>query len=95
MAWPSLVLLEETTFSCELMGRSTRRASHVQANEIARVRRRFYICMWSAYCSIVGISTLVAIVRFLLGEDGSLHHFISTTSNHLVLVSKSTLEQNR
>ncbi len=59
----------------------------VQANEISRVRRRFYISMWSLYCSIVGISTLVAVVRFLLGEDGTLHHFISTTSNHLVLVS--------
>lgn len=59
----------------------------MQANEIMQVRRRFYICMWLVYCGIVGISTLVAAIRFLLGEDGTLHHFISTTSNHLVLVS--------
>ena len=58
----------------------------LQANETARVRQNFYICMWCLYCSVVGISTIVAVVRFVLGEDGSLHHFISTTSNHLVLV---------
>lgn len=34
--------------------------------------------------SIVSTSVLVALIRFASGEDGSLHHFIATTSNHLV-----------
>ncbi len=57
-----------------------------QASEVARVRQRFYQVMWLTYVAIVGLSTLVASLRFAMGEDGSLHHFLSTTSSHLVLV---------
>lgn len=55
------------------------------------MRRRFYQVMWVTYVSIVGLSTLVAALRFVTGEDGTLHHFISTTSNHLVLVGSQRL----
>ena len=48
-------------------------------------RLSFLKHMLSVYIAIIGGSTLVAMVRFSLGEDGSLHHFISTTSNHLVV----------
>ena len=41
--------------------------------------------MWLAYTGIVVASLLVAIVRFALHEDQSLHTFITTNSNHLVL----------
>ena len=51
------------------------------------MRCKFYLIMWLLYMAIVGISTLVAIIRYAIGDDGSLHHFISMTSNHLVLVS--------
>ena len=50
------------------------------------MRRQFYMTMWLLYIAIVGLSTLVAAVRYAIGDDGSLHHFISMTSNHLVLV---------
>ncbi len=50
------------------------------------MRRRFYMTMWLLYIAIVGLSTLVAAIRYAIGDDGSLHHFISMTSNHLVLV---------
>ena len=50
------------------------------------MRRSFYMVMWLLYMAIVGLSILVATVRYAIGDDGSLHHFISMTSNHLVLV---------
>ncbi len=53
---------------------------------MARMRRQFYMTMWLLYIAIVGVSTLVAATRYAIGDDGSLHHFISMTSNHLVLV---------
>ena len=53
---------------------------------MAQVRHTFYIAMWLLYVAIVGLSTLVAIIRYAVGEEGSLHHFISMVSNHLVLV---------
>ena len=55
------------------------------------MRRRFYQCMWLLYVTIVGLSALVASLRFAMGEDGTLHHFISTTSNHLVLVTSHNM----
>lgn len=63
----------------------------MQATEVGRMRRRSYQTMWLLYVAIVGISTLVAIIRYAIGDDGSLHHFISMTSNHLVLVSCPSL----
>ena len=48
-------------------------------------RLTFLKHMLAIYVSIIGGSTLVAMIRFSLGEDGSLHQFISTTSNHLVV----------
>ena len=59
----------------------------MQVTEVAWMRRKFYMAMWLLYMAIVGISTLVAVIRYSIGDDGSLHHFISMTSNHLVLVS--------
>ena len=50
------------------------------------MRRKFFMRMWLLYMAIVGISTIVAVIRYAIGDDGSLHHFISMTSNHLVLV---------
>ena len=50
------------------------------------MRHKFYMVMWLLYMAIVGLSILVATVRHAIGDDGSLHHFISMTSNHLVLV---------
>ena len=41
--------------------------------------------MWSVYVSIVTVSTAVACIRFMLHEAGTLHVFITTTSNHLVV----------
>ena len=41
--------------------------------------------MWSIYVTIVTISTTVACIRFALGDEGTLHNFITTTSNHLVV----------
>ena len=64
----------------------------MQATEVARMRRKYYLIMWLLYMAIVGISTLVAIIRYAIGDDGSLHHFISMTSNHLVLVSCPSLD---
>lgn len=63
----------------------------MQATEVARMRRKYYLIMWLLYMAIVGISTLVAIIRYAIGDDGSLHHFISMTSSHLVLVSCPSL----
>lgn len=57
----------------------------MQGNEMTDTRLRFLKRMLAIYFAIVGGSTLIAVTRFSLGEDGSLHHFISTTSNHLVL----------
>ena len=57
----------------------------VQNSEMSVKRLAFLKQMFSIYIAIVGSSTLVAVIRFSLGEDGSLHHFIATTSNHLVL----------
>ena len=48
-------------------------------------RLSFLKYMLAVYIAIIGGSTLVAMIRFSFGEDGSLHHFISTTSNHLVV----------
>lgn len=73
-AWSSGTWIRDSDVACQ------------QETETAQVRRRFYVVMWIIYVSIVGLSTLVAIIRFAMGEDGSLHHFISTTSNYLVLV---------
>lgn len=50
------------------------------------MRHKFYMVMWLLYMAIVGLSVLVATLRYAVGDDGSLHHFISMTSNHLVLV---------
>ena len=58
----------------------------MQGTEVAKMRRKFYMAMWLLYMAIVGLSILVATVRYGIGDDGSLHHFISMTSNHLVLV---------
>ncbi|KAK9816875.1 hypothetical protein WJX72_006410 [[Myrmecia] bisecta] len=59
--------------------------SKPEASAVAARRYHFFCCMWLIYVTIVGTSTLVAVVRFAMGEDGTLHHFIATTSNHLVL----------
>lgn len=56
-----------------------------QDSEMTNKRLSFLKHMLSVYIAIIGGSTLVAMVRFSLGEDGSLHNFISTTSNHLVV----------
>jgi len=48
-------------------------------------RLQFLKRMLAIYVSIICGSILIAIIRFSLNEDGSLHHFIATTSNHLVL----------
>ena len=55
---------------------------------MAQIRHKFYVAMWLLYVAIVGLSTLVAIIRYAIGEEGSLHHFISMVSNHLVLVKQ-------
>jgi hypothetical protein len=57
----------------------------LQVNEMTLKRLQFLKRMLAIYVSIIGGSTLVAVIRFSLNEDGSLHHFIATTSNHLVL----------
>ena len=54
---------------------------------MAQVRHKFYIAVWLLYVTIVGLSTLVAIIRYAVGEEGTLHHIISMVSNHLVLVN--------
>ena len=54
---------------------------------MAEVRNKFYVAMWLLYIAIVGLSILVAVIRYAVGKEGSLHHFISMISNHLVLVS--------
>ncbi|DBA95256.1 TPA: hypothetical protein ACH3X3_013150 [Trebouxia sp. C0006] len=59
--------------------------SKPQASEVAKKRYYFFCVMWSVYVSIVTISISVACIRFVLGESGSLHSFITTTSNHLVV----------
>ncbi len=56
----------------------------VQASEVANKRFVFFVAMWITYVTIVLTSTAVATIRFLMHEDGSLHVFITTTSNHLV-----------
>lgn len=49
-------------------------------------KRLFFLRrMLALYVSIISGSVLVAAIRFSLNDDGSLHHFIATTSNHLVL----------
>ena len=57
----------------------------LQASEVAKKRYYFFCAMWCVYVSIVTISISVACIRFVLGESGSLHSFITTTSNHLVV----------
>lgn len=61
----------------------------MQAARVAQMRHKFYRAMWLLYMAIVGVSTLVAVTRYAVGDDGSLHHLISMTSNHLVLVCHS------
>ena len=51
---------------------------------MANKRFVFFVAMWITYVTIVLTSTAVATIRFLMHEDGSLHVFITTTSNHLV-----------
>ena len=66
----------------------------VQASEVANKRFVFFVAMWITYVTIVLTSTAVATIRFLMHEDGSLHVFITTTSNHLVsLLQLSALER--
>ena len=55
----------------------------MQASEVANKRFVFFVAMWITYVTIVLTSTAVATIRFLMHEDGSLHVFITTTSNHL------------